>query len=652
MELIRPFSGLGKGDVGLAGGKGASLGEMTQAGIPVPPGFVILADAFERFLEEADLNQELDTILHSVNHQEIRTVDLASEKIRALITGAKMPDDIGKDIRKSFVGLDAEFVAVRSSATAEDGATAAWAGQLDTFLNTTEEDLLENVQRCWASLFTPRAIFYRFEKGMHGSKISVAVVVQKMVQSEVSGIAFSVHPVTEDYNQLIIEAGFGLGEAIVSGQVTPDSYVVEKVPRRIIDKNTTYQERALARSPNGGNEWVELSKEIGEKPALTDEQTLQLAEIVLGIEQHYGFPCDIEWAFEAGQFFITQSRPITTLAQTKPLPTILEKAIERDSTFATQQFFARNLIEDLAQEYGISSPYRPIVIHTGDIENIRLFENKQALHWIQDRLVEKCIKSPHFISELIDAHKKTLSELGDIWEQDSLHDGNFGRYLELIRSASLNVTVYFYAGIDPRIPKDIADQIIEMRKIDELGARNDEFIRKCVTSHGLDPELARVITINELCKPDEQKLKARIAGAVLVDGELIEESFDKFTATHPQCLLVEERAGTNQEARGNIAMKGFARGQVRIVKNRAQAAKVQPGDILIAPMTQPDFLQAMQKSAAFVTDEGGIVCHAAVLAREMGKPCVIGTKVATQVFKDGDMVEVDANEGIVRRLQI
>lgn len=314
MELVRAFEGLGKNDAGIAGGKGASLGEMTQAGIPVPPGFVVLAAAFEKFLEEANLNQELDTIFHSVRHEEMRTVELASEKIQLLITGAQMPVDIADAIRTAHVALGAEYVAVRSSATAEDSQSAAWAGQLDTFLNTTPDSLLENVQKCWASLFTPRAIFYRFEKGMHGSKISVAVVVQKMVQSEVSGIAFSVHPVTEDRNQLIIEAGFGLGEAIVSGQVTPDSYVIEKEPRRIIDKSVNFQSRALWRGENGGNIWRQLSEIEGNKPALTDEQALELAEMVLGIERHYGFPCDIEWAYEAGQFYITQSRPITTLS--------------------------------------------------------------------------------------------------------------------------------------------------------------------------------------------------------------------------------------------------------------------------------------------------------------------------------------------------
>jgi len=211
MEFIKKFEEIGKGDAEIAGGKGASLGEMTRAGIPVPAGFVILSESFEQFLKDTDLNVEIDSILHTVDHEKVHTVEGASEKIQALILGADMPVDIAKEIEKNFSNLGAEFVAVRSSATAEDSASAAWAGQLDTFLNTTKETLLENVQKCWASLFTPRAIFYRFEKGLHKDHISVAVVVQKMVQSEVSGISFSVHPVTEDRNQLIIEAGFGLG---------------------------------------------------------------------------------------------------------------------------------------------------------------------------------------------------------------------------------------------------------------------------------------------------------------------------------------------------------------------------------------------------------------------------------------------------------
>jgi pyruvate,water dikinase len=324
MKFIKNFRELTKNDAEIAGGKGASLGEMTNAGIPVPPGFVVLAGAFERFCEETDLNVEIDSILHKVNHAEMHTVENASEQIQALILAKEMPEDIREEIREGFKDLGSRFVAVRSSATAEDSSSAAWAGQLDSFLNTEESNLLTNVRKCWASLFTPRAIFYRFEKDLHKTKISVAVVVQKMVESEVSGIAFSVHPVTEDYNQMIIEAGLGLGEAIVSGQITPDSYVVDKEPRKIIDTNVSVQERGLFRKVGGpnplntdgqsGNEWRDISSSEGEKQKLSEKQILELSEIILRIEKHYGFPCDIEWAFEKELFYIVQSRPITTLS--------------------------------------------------------------------------------------------------------------------------------------------------------------------------------------------------------------------------------------------------------------------------------------------------------------------------------------------------
>ena len=170
MEFLRNFTQLNKNDVAIAGGKGASLGEMTQAGIAVPPGFVILAGAFERFIEETDLDVEIDSILHTVHHEEMHTVEAAAEKIKALILGEDMPKDIAAEIKRSFKILSAKFVAVRSSATAEDSSAAAWAGQLESYLNTTEKDLLENVKKCWASLFTPRDIFYRFEKGVAKAK--------------------------------------------------------------------------------------------------------------------------------------------------------------------------------------------------------------------------------------------------------------------------------------------------------------------------------------------------------------------------------------------------------------------------------------------------------------------------------------------------
>jgi pyruvate,water dikinase len=313
MEYVRTFHNLDKGDVEIAGGKGASLGEMTKAGIAVPPGFVVLSGAFEKFLADTKLDIEIDAALDAVNHEEMHTVEEASEKIQALIIGAEMPADIGHSIIAAFHQLKGELVAVRSSATAEDSSEAAWAGQLETFLNTSEDTLLDNVKRCWASLFSPRAIFYRFEKGLHKSKVSVAVVVQKMIQSEISGIAFSVHPVTQDRNQLIIEAGYGLGEAIVSGQITPDSYVVDKADWHFIDVHLCSQEKMMVKCKDGGTEWKDVPASKREKQILTDDEIVKLSKMIVKIEKHYGFPVDVEWGMLDDELLILQSRPITTL---------------------------------------------------------------------------------------------------------------------------------------------------------------------------------------------------------------------------------------------------------------------------------------------------------------------------------------------------
>jgi pyruvate,water dikinase len=311
--FIRFFKDITKKSVGEAGGKGASLGEMTNAGIPVPPGFVVLASAFNRFLEETDLTQEVQAVLDEVNYQDINSVDGASAKIRAMILKAPMPPDLAKDIVADFKKLKTKFVAVRSSATAEDSSTASWAGELETYLNTTDKTLLLNAKKCWSSLFTPRAIFYRQEKKMLKTSVSVAVVVQQMVESEISGIAFTVHPVTKDRRQMIIEAGYGLGEAIVSGSITPDSYVLDKGDYSLIDINVSSQEKKIVKGPTGGVKWVPVAPAERAKQKLTGRQIVELAKICAGIEKHYKFPCDIEWAYLKGKFYITQSRPITTL---------------------------------------------------------------------------------------------------------------------------------------------------------------------------------------------------------------------------------------------------------------------------------------------------------------------------------------------------
>lgn len=324
MVFTKTLKQISKSNVGIAGGKGASLGEMTNAKIPVPPGFVILASVFDRFLEETDLGVEVESIIRKVNHKDINSVDKASNEIRDLIHDVKTPKDISAEIIKEFAKLKAKYVAVRSSATAEDSSVASWAGELETYLNITEKNLLDSVKKCWSSLFTPRAIFYRFEKKFDKQKVSVAVVVQKMVQSEISGIAFTAHPVTKDRNQMVIEAGYGLGEAIVGGIITPDTYIINKKSFTILDKNISEQSMMMVRqahhksfkgkqSYNSGTVEKLVPKTKQGKQKLSDKKILELAAFCIKIEGHYKNPQDIEWAFEKNKFYITQSRPITTL---------------------------------------------------------------------------------------------------------------------------------------------------------------------------------------------------------------------------------------------------------------------------------------------------------------------------------------------------
>lgn len=313
-DFTLPFSRISKDDVKIAGGKGASLGEMTQAGFQVPPGFVISAATFEKFLTETDINMEIDAMWDRINTEDTESIEENSEIVRSLILKDKIPEEIGKEILKEFKKLKTKYVAVRSSATAEDSKIDSWAGELESYLDTTEKTLLENVKKCWASLFTPRALFYRVERKLQRTKVSVAVVVQKMVKSEVSGICFTVHPVTKNKNQMVLEAGWGLGEAIVGGKITPDTYIIDKVDWSILDANISEQEMKIIRAKKGsGVEEVRVSKLQQEKQKLDNKKIIDLAKICGRIEGHYKSPQDIEWAMERGKLYITQSRPITTL---------------------------------------------------------------------------------------------------------------------------------------------------------------------------------------------------------------------------------------------------------------------------------------------------------------------------------------------------
>ncbi len=447
VDFVKWFSQLNKDSGSVAGGKGANLGEIYNLGVPVPPGFVVTAQAYEHFIGSSGIKKKIHEILEGINYEDTNNLNKATEEIRNLITGAELPKEMGEEIVDSYEALGVDrgsfqktaahdilktgaepiFVAVRSSATTEDLADASFAGQQDSYLNIKgQHSLLKHIKNCFASLFTSRATYYRNKKGFKHEDSKIAVVVQKMVDANKSGVMFSKDPSYKNDN-IIIEAVWGLGEGIVSGKITPDSYIVSKDievgTKRIADKKIV-----ITRNSAGEKTTIKLSTEKSKAQVLTDHEVKKLAGLAKKLEEHYGKPQDIEFAIENEEIFLVQTRPITTL--------------------------------------------------------------------------------------------KTRGEKG-----------------------------------------------------------------------------------------------AEIKGEVVLEG---------FAAS-----------------------PGVGVGKIKIINSLEDLSKIKKGDVLVTTMTNPDMVVAMQKSAAIVTDEGGMTAHAAIVSREMGIPAVVGTQEATTKLKEGEVITVDGYSGKV-----
>ncbi|QLG50380.1 phosphoenolpyruvate synthase [Natrinema halophilum] len=301
------------GDLERVGGKGASLGELTGAGLPVPQGFVVTAGTYRSFIEEAEIDEELFASV-DVDVDDSAALADAADRAQELILETPFPEDLREEILESYleVGDGEAFVAVRSSATAEDLPDASFAGQQETFLNVTEEDLLDRVRECWASLFTQRAIYYRKEQGFDHSVVNIAVVVQQMVDAEKSGVMFTSHPSTGDPT-MIIEAAWGLGEAVVSGAVSPDNYVIDRDDRDV--DITVAEKKVMHEKDEATGQTVEREVPEDKRTArvISDDEIDALMDLGERVEDHYGEPQDVEWAIVDGEVFMLQSRPITTI---------------------------------------------------------------------------------------------------------------------------------------------------------------------------------------------------------------------------------------------------------------------------------------------------------------------------------------------------
>lgn len=426
-------------DVKLVGGKGGNLGEMYNLGIPVPNGFVVTSTAYFQFIKENNLHTQIAKILQTVDVDHPDQLQEASIKIRRLIKKSPIDPKLSIDIMKAYKklsgywGLRNVLVAVRTSATAEDSPEASFAGQGDTFLDVIgEANVVNRVRDCWSSLFTPRSIFYQVKNHYNHFKIGVAVPVQKLIQSEISGIMFTSNPVTSDKNQIIVECIWGLGEYIVQGRVTPDQFVIDRNNWKIISKNSVHQDVQLVKSDQETHE-VAVPAYKQDKIKITDSVAIKIAKIGQKLHNHYGKAQDVEFAIANNRFYVTQTRPITTLT----------------------------------------------------------------------------------------SNQKTINS-----------------------------------------------------------------------------QLAPISS-----KPADLK--------------------------------------------GDPASPGTASGIVVIINNPKEISRAQKGQVLVTSMTTPDFVPAMKKVSAIITDKGGQTSHAAIVSRELGVPCVVGTAKATKFLKEGDIVTVNGTTGEV-----
>ena len=438
MNYVKVFEKLGKEDIPIAGGKGANLGELTNAGIPVPPGFVITSETYNKFITKTGIINQINDMLNGLDINDTLELQKVADDIKNLIITTDIPDDIQRVIIEAYnalclkVDLDEVVVAIRSSATAEDLPDASFAGQQETYLNISGIDgVLENVRKCWASLFEARAIFYREENEFDHSKVLIAVVVQQMVDSEKAGVMFTVDPST-GAEEMLIEGAWGLGEGVVSGIVTPDTCRYDKINDKVKSYLVNTKKTMFTKdSKTGSTIQIDVPDDLKDKKVLEDSDIEQLVTLGRRIQKHYGAPMDTEWGVENGKVYMLQARPITTLDD---------------------------------------------------------------------------------------------------------------------------------------IPED---------------------------TQSLDDEERVIIT------------------------------------------------------RGLGASPGLVSGTVKVIKELDELDKILDGDILVTTMTTPDMVPAMKRANGIVTDEGGVTCHAAIISRELGIPCVSGTGEATSVLKENTKVTIDGKKGIV-----
>ena len=790
---IKFFKDIDENDI--VGGKGANLAKMLQHGFNVPNGFVIGANIFNNYLDENNVKNNINKLIQECDINDEKKIENISNQIISIIKDCNISNSIQNEIIENYKFLNSHEVAVRSSATSEDGKNHAWAGQLDTFLNVDESNIIEAVKKCWCSIFSPRALFYRL-KNNDVSDIAVAVVVQEMVQSEESGIAFSINPATDNKNEIVIESVLGLGEAIVSGKVSPDTYIIDKNESTIISKEIKEQKIKLENS-----DWLVV--EDGNSQKLNDYKILELANTIKEIEDLYGYPVDVEWGIQNNKIYILQCRPITTIKDNN-LINIIKRAgdwkfyvsrkfnwfVENTEIYSTLENIQKEVLGfELAvqnylclngDEYSLDSDFDILCekldrLFNADVnffdkfakiemdivdevnKYIDYLKNKNLDELDTDELINEFkqfnnlyIKS--FIAGMTrpeDYLTKTLEEelinqkynktdIDNIFAKistcpneiplsyseepldllkialeaknniDDLIDKHIEKYAWIKGPLEFEDTCFtkedYLARLNNLANYNIEEKIeniLQVRKNNDIeyisilkqysfstkilklieAIRNFIFLRTYTTEYSdklfytgrhtifkeitnrtnvkdldlimlTDKEILSIIDSGNMNSEIASILADRKKGFAMIwiNGAVTtifgDESIDIQNEIAKVFKTTDDIQNDNENVIiGDIANKGKASGIARILTSYEDIYKVQKGDIIVATMTTPDYIFAMEKAAAFVTDEGGITCHAAILSREFNVPCIVGTINATEIINDGDMLEVDAYNG-------
>ena len=672
-----PLNQLDSTKVAVSGGKGASLGELMKVGVRVPPGFVVTRDAFDAFMAVADPNNDVAEWLKKVDSNAATVVE-AERAIHDLLEHGAIPGDVRAAIQQGVDALDVESVSVRSSATCEDGATSAWAGQLDTFLNVAPTDVLANVKSCWLSVFGAPALAYGAAHGYGAGQFGVAVVVQQMILSEVAGVGFSVHPVTQEPDVRLIEACFGQGEAIVSGKIIPDQYVVHRGAHKIAEQSRGQQKEGLFFAhAEAKPHWQDLTDRGGEAK-LTDAQVLEYAGLLDRIEDHYGHPVDTEWALVGDQFHLLQARPITTLAPEYRDPIVVDsgqwsRLVRRPLTLLEASIISYWLDSQYAGvDFGININRFMTMQETPKLVSIFMPTKEFDVAFEHIRELDKRDRG-----ELIallkhgrDTYREGLDLLDSGRSFDSLDEAvdhfiNIARYTTSLPAMTLWALDEGHID-DPEVralAQHLRSRSLYPRYLGQLiDPLVCDFVRKLGFS---EPERApELLTWHELhngsvnCETLNERLEEVKSDKLFVYERIGND--EKLTFVSETGYLIMREMGQRQivapddpdRITGQAAWPGVHRGIARVVlSSDPEGYEVKDGEVLVSIQSNPNLMPLLQHAGAIVTDDGGVACHAGIICRELKIPTIIGTGRATTTIHEGDLVEVDATEQVVRILE-